>query len=172
MTAYCEPKLADFWFPVAPGVTELPESEVPTVNEEPLPANAVEVPEGFDEEDPNLCELFEDTLPLDVDPVYPVELDPVVSIPPYSETVLYDLRVRSHIELEIFDYALTGITELSLAVRVLADEIKSYPLEIGIPIRLEIEVEFELIDTLKNTVVFDGLFFCGCQLFELWLVKS
>lgn len=146
MTKYCEPRLADFWFPVAPGVTELPESEIPTVNEEPKPPNAVDAPEDFDEEDPNLCELFEDILPRDVDPVYPVVVDPVVSIPPYSETVLYDLRIRSHIELEAFNYALTSVTDLPLIVRVPADEIRSYPPEVEIAVKLGVEVEFEFFD--------------------------
>ncbi len=150
--SYCEPTEANFWFPVAPGVTSLPANPLPTTNAVPLPANAVAVPVGFDESNPDLCELFETILPSGIDPVYPVTVDPTQSVPPYQETLYYDLRVRVLLGLETFSYTLTSATELSLAVRVLADEIKSYPPEVEISIRLDVEVEFEFRDFLEAIV--------------------
>lgn len=84
-SAFCNVGTTGFWFTVAPEISTLPPPPEATINVAPAPANAVTLPEDFDDTD--LCYLFQDLLPVNVPPVYPAELDPEVNYQPYSEVV-------------------------------------------------------------------------------------
>lgn len=159
--SYCQPTEANFWFPVAPGVTSLPANPLPTTNPVSMPANAVAAPVGFDESNPDLCELFETILPTGVDPIYPVTVNPAQSVPPYQETVFYNLRVRVLSSLETFNYSTGAVTEIVLALRTKFGQGVSYPSQVNILTRLTAEVLVDFRDyqeaflgiSLKNNTI-------------------
>lgn len=105
LSAFCDVGQSDFWFPVAPGTTTLPEPPAATTNATPLPPNAVPVPPDFDPDD--LCYLFQDLLPVGQPPVYPVELEPNGILLPYNETLPLVGRTRVRLAIREFNYALT-----------------------------------------------------------------
>jgi hypothetical protein len=77
------------WFPLAPGVSSLPALNVVTTNNNPLPPNAIAIPEGFDPLNVNLSTLFA-LLPTNQPPVFAATLNPSAIIQPYSETLFLD----------------------------------------------------------------------------------
>ena len=78
---------ANVWFPTAPGVSSLPAAVGVTPSANPLPANAVAIPAGFDLERPDLGALFGSILPSGVAPVWANAAAPAVAYPPFNETV-------------------------------------------------------------------------------------
>jgi hypothetical protein len=78
---------ANVWFPTAPGISSLPSTVPVTPSANPLPANAVAIPAGFDLNRPDLATLFGTILPSGVAPVWANSAAPAVGYPPYNETV-------------------------------------------------------------------------------------
>jgi hypothetical protein len=74
------------WFPLPPGVSSLPALNAVTTNNNPLPPNAIAIPEGFDPLNVNLSTLFA-LLPTNQAPVFAATLNPSAIIQPYSETL-------------------------------------------------------------------------------------
>lgn len=115
--SYCQFNESAFWFPIGPNTSTLPPLPGETINTSPRPANSVEVPPGFDIDNPDLCELFNDILPVNTNPVYQRTVTVGVIVPPYFEIVYYDLRVRSYLTLKKYEYDLTPSVDLSLTLR-------------------------------------------------------
>ena len=103
----CRPEVTTIWFPVLPGTTELPVSPEPVINETPEAPNSVAAPIDFDPEDPDLCALFNDILPISSPPVYPVEQTVELLSAPYIETVLVPTITRARLGVTSIDYPLS-----------------------------------------------------------------
>jgi hypothetical protein len=105
---YCQPQITTAWFPVAPNViaSTLPSAPSPVVNEAPLPPNAILAPEGFDVNDPDLCALFQDLLPVNSAPVFPEEQTIVALAKPYNEAIKAIAIVKAFIDTKKLNYAL------------------------------------------------------------------
>lgn len=103
----CQPEVTTIWFPVLPGTTELPVSPEPVVNESPEAPNSVAAPIDFDPENPDLCALFNDILPISSPPVYPVEQTVELLSAPYIETVLVPTITRTRLGVTSIDYPLS-----------------------------------------------------------------
>lgn len=103
---YCEAQTSQTWFPVAPGVTILPEGNEPVINEIPLPPNAVAIPDGFDPYNPDLCLLFQDILPVGIDPVYPIEQTTDLLALPFNESIRAKSVIRTSLAVQKLNYAL------------------------------------------------------------------
>jgi hypothetical protein len=78
--------VANAWFPLPPGVTTLPAAAAVTTNAAPRPANAINIPSGFNFNNPDLSTLFA-SLPTGQAPVFDSTLSPGTLLPPYRETV-------------------------------------------------------------------------------------
>lgn len=78
--------LATAWFPLPPGVSSLPATAAATTNANPLPANAIAIPSGFNFTNPNLSSLFA-ALPTSQVPTYGAVINPAQIVKPYHETV-------------------------------------------------------------------------------------
>lgn len=150
--SYCQPSSSPYWFPVAPGIENLPPLPEETINETSLPANGVLAPEEFDPNNVDLCELFDTILPTDVPPVYAVEVSPDTVIVPYQEIIKYEFRVRSYLNLKVINYALGSQVALTLAVRVNSDVIAS-PVTAELEVRLSLSAESESIDYVQVQVI-------------------
>lgn len=144
-SSYCQPNESVFWFPIAPGVETLPGLPAETVNETPLPANGVLAPEGFDVQNPDLCELFDVLLPTGTDPVYGTTVSPTTVIPPYNQIISYDARLRSYITLQSFPYKITNTTNLELKIRP-GIQAYLYPTICDLVSRSTVNVQFTLQD--------------------------
>ena len=117
-SSYCQPQITTTWFPVAPGVSVPVSAPAPTTNEDPKPANSVTVPEGFDVESPDLCYLFQDLLPVNTPPVFPVEQDADFLTQPYNEITKAVARIRSFLNVQALNYPLNLETRIiSLRLR-------------------------------------------------------
>jgi hypothetical protein len=78
--------VADAWFPLPPGASSLPATAAVTTNANPLPANAIAIPNGFNFTNPNLQSLFA-ALPSGQAPTYAAVINPAQIVRPYHETV-------------------------------------------------------------------------------------
>lgn len=78
--------LSNAWFPLPPGISALPAAGSVTVNQNPKPANAIAIPQGFNFRNPDLSSLF-NSLPVSQPPVFEKTLNPFSIIPPYQETI-------------------------------------------------------------------------------------
>lgn len=103
----CQPEVTTIWFPVLPGTTELPVSPEPVINETPEAPNSVAAPIDFDPEDPDLCALFNDILPISSPPIYPVEQTVELLSAPYIETVLVPTITRTRLGVTSINYPLS-----------------------------------------------------------------
>ena len=145
-SSYCQPNESIFWFPVGPGITTLPSLPGESINANPRPANSVAVPPGFDIDNPDLCELFDDILPVGTDPVYARQVTVGAIVPPYFEIVYYDFRVRSLLDVTVYNYDLTPLTTVDLKVTTNI-YFASYPSEVTIPVKTTVSsIEVELTD--------------------------
>jgi hypothetical protein len=77
---------ADAWFPLPPGITTLPSPLAVTVTANPVPANAMAIPSGFDPGNPDLGALFA-ALPTAAAPVFAKTIEPGVYLKPWHETI-------------------------------------------------------------------------------------
>lgn len=89
-----EDESGSVWFPVAPGVANLPETPAVTINGAPVPALSTAIPGGFNLTDPNLTTLFNTTLPTSGAAVFPKTMAPAVSVPAYNETIPHEGVIR------------------------------------------------------------------------------
>ena len=96
-----------FWFPVLPGLQALPGTPTVTTNATPAPANAVPVPVGFNEDNPDLADLFANILPKGVAPVHPKTMAPAAGliVPPYNEIQTWDARIRVPAEATLLPFS-------------------------------------------------------------------
>ena len=78
--------VGDAWFPLPPGVSSLPATAAVTTNANPVPANAIAIPSGFNFTSPNLGSLFS-SLPYGQAPIYGAVINPAQIVRPYHETV-------------------------------------------------------------------------------------
>jgi hypothetical protein len=104
---YCQPQATSTWFAISPGAISLPVAPAPIVNSNPAPSNSVLIPPGFNVDDPDLCQLFQDILPVNAAPVYPEEQSVDVLWRPFSEIIKTVSVLRSFIKAEKLDYPLT-----------------------------------------------------------------
>lgn len=119
-TSSCQPEVTTIWFPVIPGTTDLPISPEPIINASPEAPNSVEAPIGFNPEDPDLCTLFNEILPISSPPVYPVEQTVELLSAPYIETVLVPTITRTRLGITSIDYPLSvDGGEVSLATKTI-----------------------------------------------------
>lgn len=121
---YCNIPDTSPWFPTAPGVTEpsLPVTGEIIANPSPAPPNAVEAPLDFDENNPDLCVVFDGTLSNPSAPVFPEEIDTAVAIPPYTESVSINTVVKIKCSLDFLGYAPELFTkELDAIIKITTD---------------------------------------------------
>ena len=78
--------VADAWFPLPPGASSLPAPVAASTNANIRPANAINIPSGFNFTNPNLSALFA-SLPTDAAPVFGRTVTPAVLVKPYHETI-------------------------------------------------------------------------------------
>jgi hypothetical protein len=103
--------MANVWFPTAPGLSSLPSTAAVTPSSNPLPANAVAIPAGFDLNRPNLTTLFSSILPSGVAPVWGNTAAPSKLYPPFNETVELRIGTGTGAVIEALDW---GPSEVSL----------------------------------------------------------
>lgn len=126
--AFCTDQSSEVWFPVAPNTT-LPSPPASTTNASPKPPNAVLLPLGTDLSD--ICFIFQDLLPLSSAPVYAVELEPTVVLPPYIEEIpLLGITVVG-LSIREYPYELTLPTASITAVTRSVIQIPTYLLSLG-----------------------------------------
>lgn len=101
---FCDPQETAIWFPVTPGAVILPTADPVATDPSPLPPNAVQAPSGFDPDNPDLCELFEEILPVDVAPVYSSTQDAGVVATPYGLNLNIIALVRTFLAVQAVDY--------------------------------------------------------------------
>lgn len=77
--------LANAWFPLPPDIGWLPAPATIPSNSNPVPANAIPIPIGFDFSNPDLNTLF-GSLPTNQAPIPPATIAPEIIIKPYHET--------------------------------------------------------------------------------------
>lgn len=106
----------DLWFPVAPGITEIPNRPAAVIAE-PVAGNSIPTPEGFDAANPGDVWL---SLPVDTPPVYEKTLTPTALIPVYQEAVKAVGVVRLRLLATRYAYNLS-----------VADRQASLPLTLG-----------------------------------------
>ena len=106
-SSFCAINTTALWFPVAPGVTSLPAGPAEVINPTPVAANQATLPGDWDDDAPDLCYLFQDILPVDVPPVFPVELTVSYLHPPFLETVEAVGIVKTKLVVGDLPYALT-----------------------------------------------------------------
>jgi hypothetical protein len=96
-----------FWFPVLPGLQALPSTPTITTNPTPAPANAVPVPVGFNQDNPDLADLFANILPKGVAPVHPKTMAPAAGliVPPYNEIQTWQARIRVPAEATLLPFS-------------------------------------------------------------------
>jgi hypothetical protein len=122
-----------FWFPVLPGLQALPSTPAITTNGSPSPANAVEVPAGFNFDNPDLADLFENILPKGQPPVFPRTMGPAAGlvVPPFNEIQRWEARIRVPAEATLLQFSneIVYVAAATLKVRV--------PALIAMPISIE-----------------------------------
>lgn len=74
------------WFPLPPNISALPTPVAITSNSNPVPANAIPIPTGFNFNNPDLNALF-GALPANTAPIPPATIAPAIIIKPYRETI-------------------------------------------------------------------------------------
>lgn len=77
---------SDAWFPLPPGVTTLPGAVAVTTNANPRPANAINIPGGFNPMAPDLTALFA-SLPTTQAATPRATVNPAVIVRPWNETI-------------------------------------------------------------------------------------
>lgn len=107
----------DLWFPVAPGITQIPNRPA-AVTAEPVAGNSIPTPEGFDAANPGDVWL---SLPVDTPPIYEKTLTPTALIPVYQEAVKAVGVVRLRLLATRYAYNLS-----------VADRIASLPITLGL----------------------------------------
>jgi hypothetical protein len=119
-----------FWFPVLPGLQALPSTPTVTTNATPAPANAVPVPVGFNEDNPDLVALFTTILPKGQAPVFPRTMGPAAGlvVPPYNEIQTWEARIRVPAEATLLPFSneivhVAGATLNLPAEPVMADRV-------------------------------------------------
>lgn len=115
-SSFCAINTTALWFPVAPGTTSLPAAPAEVVNPTPAAANQVSLPPDWNDDAPDLCYLFQDILPVDVPPVFPVELTVSYVLPPFLETVEVVGIVKTKLVVSDLPYALALPSESVVAV--------------------------------------------------------
>lgn len=106
------------WFPVPDGVTSLPAKPAYTTNASPNGVNVVPAPVGFDPNNVDLEDLFDNIVATNVDAVYPVELDTDVILEPLNELVPIVGRIRSLLSVYDAPYSLEPeITTVALPLK-------------------------------------------------------
>ena len=78
--------VGDAWFPLPPNISALPAPVAITNNSNPVPANAIPIPTGFNFSNPDLNTLF-GALPANTAPIPPATIAPAIIIKPYRETI-------------------------------------------------------------------------------------
>lgn len=78
--------VADAWFPLPPNIAALPTPVAITTNSNPVPANAIPIPSGFNFSNPDLNALF-GALPANQAPIPPATIAPAIIVKPYRETI-------------------------------------------------------------------------------------
>ena len=111
-----------FWFPVLPGLQALPSTPAITTNGSPAPANAVAVPAGFNEDNPDLADLFANIVPKGVAPVHPKTMAPAAGliVPPYNEIQTWQARIRVPAEAVLLQFSneIVHVAAATLKVRI------------------------------------------------------
>jgi len=111
-----------FWFPVLPGLQALPGTPTITTNGSPAPANAVAVPAGFNEDNPDLVDLFTNILPKGQAPVFPRTMGPAAGliVPPYNEIQTWEARIRVPAEAVLLPFSNEIVYVAAATLKVLA----------------------------------------------------
>ena len=78
--------VSNAWFPLPPNTSALPTPVAITSNSNPVPANAIPIPSGFNFSNPDLNTLF-GALPANTAPIPPATIAPAIIIKPYRETI-------------------------------------------------------------------------------------
>jgi len=109
-----------FWFPVLPGLQALPGTPTITTNPTPAPANAVPVPAGFNEDNPDLVDLFTNILPKGQAPVFPRTMGPAAGlvVPPYNEIQTWEARIRVPAEATLLPFSNEIVLVAAAALKV------------------------------------------------------
>lgn len=77
---------ANAWFPMPPSATTLPSPVAVSTNANAKPANAINIPNGFNFQNPNLNTLFQ-SLPMNQAAVFAKTVTPGVLVKPFYETI-------------------------------------------------------------------------------------
>jgi hypothetical protein len=117
--ASLEQAQTSFWFPVLPGLQALPGTPTITTNADPAPANAVAVPEGFNFDNPDLADLFENILPKGQPPVFPRTMGPAAGliVPPYNEIQTWEARIRVPAEATLLPFSNENVYLAALTLK-------------------------------------------------------
>ena len=114
------PAQTAFWFPVLPGLEALPDTPTITTNPTPAPANAVAVPAGFNEDSPDLVDLFTNILPRGQAPVFPRTMGPAAGlvVPPFNEIQTWEARIRVPAEATLLPFSNEVVLAAATTLRV------------------------------------------------------
>jgi hypothetical protein len=129
-----------FWFPVLPGLQALPSTPTITINADPAPANAVPVPVGFNEDNPDLADLFENILPRGLAPLHPKTMDVVAGllVPPYNEIQTWEARIRVGAEVVLLPFSNEIVLAAAATLRLPDETFLALPSEGGSSLTLVI----------------------------------
>lgn len=112
------PSTTSVWFPTPPGLVSLPSTPAYTTNPEFVAANSTPAPEWFDPKNVDLEQLFNDLVPTNVDPIYPVELQTSKLVEAQNEIVPVSIVLRSLLSAFYATYSLTPqISPVSLTLK-------------------------------------------------------
>jgi hypothetical protein len=108
---YCNLPSDSPWVETPPGTTQ---NDLPIVgnivsNPISIPPNSVEVPLGFDPEDPDLCIIFNDLLVGTSGPIYPLQINTSMPLYGYTETITINCLIRLRSNVQFLNYNLTAI---------------------------------------------------------------
>jgi hypothetical protein len=119
---------ASIWVPVAPTVTSLPPAPAVVVNENPVPAESAILPEDFDYDNPNLCQIFDEILSnVQSEPVYAKETTVTNLILPYNERVSYLARLQIPLNLFRYNYTLKPrISDVNITTKTKTTGVRLY----------------------------------------------
>lgn len=121
-----DPETSAIWFPIPDSMSGLPPVPAYDTNSELLAYNSTAAPNWFDPTQVDLEQFFNDLLPVDVEPVYPVELDTNLAIPVQTEIIPVDCVLHCRRRVYNAEYSLAPeSTNVTLPIRLYCNAIKT-----------------------------------------------
>jgi len=133
------PPDSPFWFPTAPGITQLPVEPPITPNEQPEPANSIPVEGGFDPLNPP-CELWED-LPTDTPAVPAAEMAVEQLVPVVKLEILQVFASRTALAAERGVINIPQVTDVTIVSRTTIQIFELSARIVTFPVKTKISVQ-------------------------------